>query len=491
MKQRFFTLLLLLAFLLPTSAVVAQEESEPPDDFDLENPMDQANQVAAGMGLTRIGGQSYFGFRIQPELALGKLGVGLDVPLLFSVEDGSFRLDEYTGGVGALRLIRHVRWGVKKRDPFYIRVGDMSGAFLGHGMLMNYYTNAASFEKRKVGAEMDILIRKTFGLEVIYTDFNPESFNLLGVRPYVRPFGQSGIPIVETFDIGVSYVTDHDNTTMKINDSTEVQPQYIEDGMNAFGADMGLIFINNRFLRLAGFAQYGYLMKNESDLLAQDMGLMARSPETSVEDSLLLMGYDDGSGFSVGLDFKFRFIANLFRVDARLERLWYNDYFVPQFYDAVYEMNKDAKVLSLGTAREKRGVYGTLTATVLNKFRIGGGLMLPDNPTDETPAMLQLMTDASDVIPRVVLRASYIKGNISTLKEAFTVDQRSLVSALVAYKVVEKPFVDLVAGVDYRWTYAQTNDGLFEATNHAMPYFGLVWKLPFGNNSEEGIREEE
>lgn len=143
------------------------------------------NQVTVPIGTTIIGGKTYISMRLQPELAFGKVGVGLDVPLLFST-DGKFRTDEYKGGIGALRVIRYVRYGVKHQDPIYVRVGDITGTSLGYGLIMYNFTNAVSFEKRKIGANVDLNYDMRFGMEAVYSDFN--RFSIIGFRPYIRPF---------------------------------------------------------------------------------------------------------------------------------------------------------------------------------------------------------------------------------------------------------------------------------------------------------------
>ena len=46
----------------------------------------------------------------------------------------------------------------------------------------------------------------------IYSDLNFNgSTKLLGIRPFMKPFGQSSIPIVETMEIGASSVSDYDD----------------------------------------------------------------------------------------------------------------------------------------------------------------------------------------------------------------------------------------------------------------------------------------
>jgi hypothetical protein len=479
-----FTLITTL-FITGLSMNLFAQEQDGLDAFEqMGEDYAQQSLLEAGLGVSQIGNQTYVGMRLQPELAIGKFGLGLDIPLFFNIQDGTFRTDEFTGGVGVLRLIRYARWGVKKRDPLYLRVGTLDNAYLGYGMLINHYTNATSFEKRKVGLSYDLLIKEQYGMEGIYSDFNFQSLNLVGIRPYVRPFGATDIPVLKTLDVGISFVTDHDNTSMKINDSTTIQNNtYISDGIFAYGADMGVHFVNNRFFRLTGFTQYGKLQKANSNSLPERFNEMASETESS-KDSSLLMNYDGGSGISAGLEANMMVGGNLVRVDARLERLWYNDYFIPHFFDASYEINKDARLIALGTAEEKKGVYGSLRGTVLDKISLEGSLLIPDNVSHTAPGMVQLQLDASQLIPKIAITGTYYKGELDgfSLDEVFTLDERSLTNLRVAYKI--KPW--LLLGVDYKWTYAQTEEGGFEATNHIMPYFGLSLPFNLGGSSTPG-----
>jgi hypothetical protein len=183
MKKILFNFLGALLFIaLMPFAAISQEEENPANEFsgfDVTNPMAQQSSLGALLGYTDIGGQKFIGMRIQPEFVLGKFAIGLDVPILFNIEDNfKLRTEEFKDGVGWFRMMRYVSWGVKKRDPVYIRVGDLTGSWIGYGILLDNYTNAVSFEKRKVGATFDVLVKNLVGVEGLYSDFDPTSFNL-------------------------------------------------------------------------------------------------------------------------------------------------------------------------------------------------------------------------------------------------------------------------------------------------------------------------
>lgn len=474
MKKQILALLftgLFLLFVMP--ATFAQEDEE----FDVSNPLDQASQLAAGLGYTNIGGDNFLGLRIQPELALGKLGFGLDVPLMFNLSTGKLRTEEFQGGVGWLRMVRYVRWGVKKRDPLYIRVGDITGSYLGFGMLINNYSNAVSFDRRKVGVTYDILVKNMVGVEGIYSDFDFASFNLFGIRPYIRPLGTTRIPILRTLEIGFSYVSDNDQT-MIVTDSLTIQNnKYLtENGMTGMAGDIGVQLMNNAFTHITLFAQYGRLNKVESAVLDNKLANTYALLPTADQATSLMNQYDAGTGMGAGIDFKFKLLGDVLRADARLERLWYTNHFTPSFFDAVYEMNKDAKIESLSTIEEKKGIYGSVSVTALSKIKVGGSLMIPDAVSEASPAFLELNLDASQLVEKVSLTGTYYKGGLTTMSDALVFDERSMAHVRAGYKLY--PF--LVIGMDYRWTWSVISDGTYEVSNYISPYFGFNFPFNFG-----------
>lgn len=465
---------------------------------DLLAMADSANVFAIPFGYTQIGETGYVGLRLQPELAFGKIGFGLDVPIMFSTKDGSFRSEEFQDGLGILRMIQYFRYGRKRRDPFYLKVGVLRRSYLGFGGLLNNYTNSPSFERRKVGIEFDIRTsNKFFGVEGLYSDIN--GLNLVAIRPYVRPFAQSLAPIISTFEIGVGVVHDRSKKALPVTSVTTALPitiptnaadtttdlrdtRYVNNGMTGFNVDAGITLLNIPFVKVDAYAQFAMLFKNNSDSLAKDLAVIAAAGHTGVND------YGTGSGFSAGVRARLNFIANIFAMEARLEYQNYSKFFRPQFFDAAYEINKDASILSLATdTTATDGIYGTLSGHVLNKIKITGGLQIPKNISASNPALLFVQGDATDLIPKVVLTGTYVKGNLTTLQDALVLDDRSLANIRAAYKL----YSWLTLGVDFRWTFAKVTDNAFdppkdkvEATRYIMPYVGVNIPL-FSNKSTD------
>ncbi len=435
-------------------------------DFDFLN---QPSTVNTNLGFTQIDNVQYFGIRFQPELSFGKLGFGLDVPLFFSLDGGDIRTEEYTDGVGYFRLINYIKWGKKKKDPLYIRLGNLNHTYLGYGILLNNYSNSVSYEKRKLGLSFDFEIGEKLGLEGIYSDLNPESITLLAFRPYYKPFGNLWTPIVNTIEFGVSYVTDHDQTKSLFKDVTN---KFLKNGMNAWAVDVGAFLLNTDFIDWTIFTQYGMLNKIKDKAIVDTIGYI--NPELQVIGN----DYTNGSGLSIGTAARMNIVSETFYLHARLERLWYTDYFIPQFFDIGYEINKDAKLSTLAVSKASQGIYSTLAAEIVDKMIISGSVLLPDNVNSTHPALVLLNINAPDLIKGFVISGSYFKDNILDIKDAFTLDENSQAMLRAAYKIL--PY--FVVGVDYKWSFIMQNSGYLEVDHQIMPYFGL--NIPINTNNE-------
>lgn len=459
------------------------------ENFDFSSGgLDKESSIGALFGYSKIGDEGFVGMRLKPDFNFGKFGVGLNIPIMFSTTDWSFRKDEFQDGIGLARIIDYVRYGVKKRDPFYARVGSLTGSYIGYGILLDNYTNVISFDKRKIGATFDVLVKNFFGVEGLYSDFDPTSKNLFAIRPYVKPLGMTKIPILKTADIGFSYVTDHDNTSIGLTDTTSRQNKYIVAGQKAWSVDMGVIPINRSFMQLKVYAQYGKLLKNTSSLLQDTLnnladslkgtGLDSDNPLIASNDVAGTNNYNSGNGFSIGADFRFNFGMKTLQLQARIERLWFTEFFMPQFYNVGYEIDKDAKLINLAQTDGKKGIYGSLTGVFMEKVLLGGSLMIPDKVSETAPATVLLNFDASKMFEKFMITGQYMKSNLVSLSDVFDKD-----GALATVRVAYKMYKFLNIGLDYRWTWVLNKEtGEYKANNYVSPYIGFSMPLNFGTD---------
>lgn len=433
------------------------------------NDLNEGNSVNGGVGFTQVGDATLVGLVLTPEFQIWKFGVGVNVPLMVDVNSGKVRTEIFKDGVGALRLIRYARFGVQKQDPFYVRVGELTGTMIGFGSLVNNYTNTLSYEKRKLGAHFDLLFAEKYGLEGMYSDFDPASRNLLALRPYYKPLGETSIPIVKTLEVGFTFVTDKDQTNILSADTTKNKYVYTKDGISAWAIDAGVILVNSKFLRIDFFTSYSRLNVS-SDTLDQTVALASLADPNN---NVLGDGFDNGGGFSVGTNFRFNFIADLFATDVRIERQIFSEHYLPQFFDAAYEINKDSKILGLAYVKQTSGIYGSIMGHVLNKVQIGGSLLLPDNVDEESPALLTINANMVRLADKFSFYGSYVKGNLTDLGDAFKFDDRSLAKIRTLYHINDF----FVTGMDYYWAFVEKKNGRYKASHYAMPYFGISYQF--------------
>ncbi|MBU2913173.1 hypothetical protein [Reichenbachiella agariperforans] len=440
------------------------KDKEPAEDFRAGlPPVNNGSAINGGFTYTVIDGKSYAGLVLAPELSLGKVGVGLDVPILYGIDDQSIRTEMYEDGVGALRLLSYVRYGQQKVDPVYVKVGSLPGTMIGYGGLVNNYSNSISYEKRKIGLHYDINVKGLAGIEGMYSDFDPSSFNLFAVRPYVRPLSWTFVPIVRSLEIGATYLSDHDQTHLLGTGDTNATYAFTKDGISAFNVDAGLTLLRVPFIQIDLFANYSKLNVSTPALLDS-----IDAQQTAGELTMPSDDFTDGSGISAGFNFRFHFIADLLSTDLRIERLSYSDYYLPQFFDTSYEIDKDGKLLSLASVEKMQGIYGSITGHILQKVNIGGSLLLPDHIGEAAPAVVTLTADVDRLFDKVSIHAKYFKGGLTELNDAFTLDERSLAKVRFVYHL--NRFI--VAGVDYFYTFTPTENG-YETTQYISPYFGL------------------
>ncbi len=505
MKKNWLISLILSVFLVFPFSSWAQDNNDDSEDWDIDIPQNVEEGIGGLLGVTSIDGSPYVTFNLKPELSFGKLGFGLDIPVMYSLQGEGLRTDLYTDGIGALRMLRYVRYGRKKRDNFYVRVGELRDARLGFGILINDYNNTISVEKRKLGVEFDVVFKKKYGLEVLYSDITPVSLNLMGIRPYYKPFGATGIPIIKTFEIGASFVTDHDKTVLaRTQDDAgnvlEYRNNYFLDGsgINAFSADMGFYIFRWNWLWWDVYAQAAYFSTIKSDSLTNWINTYGDDFQKGYLNS------NGGYGYSIGSDFKFRFLGNLLRINARAEKFWHTDYYIARFFNFAYMMDKDGEILKLTQARASKGTYARLSASVLDKIFFDASITLDSAGliiNDEHPAIVTMNLDLSQLSEKVTFKTSAAYAEVRSLDDIIKLKDNALFSTRIGYMVYELPIVKLQfhVGLDYHWTFANvynlatggTAQDWFKQTSYITPYFKISYPLNKKDKKKKQVSDDE
>lgn len=366
---------------------------------------DEMNQFQGGLGVTWIDGQSYTTFSISPDLSFGKFGIGLNIELLFNNEGGfEFRKQGWDKGAGILRAIRYLRYGYK-HNPVYVRIGTLDNATLGHGFLMWHYSNESNYDERKIGLEFDLDFEQ-FGFETVNSNFG--NLEILGGRLYYRPLYTTKIPVIKNLEFGATYVTDE----------ADPDSNGLGGGISSWGLDVGLPVI-------------------QSDLFYT----------TLYYDFAKINNF--GKGSAVGMEFGFPDVFGLLRLSAKVEKRFLGDEFLPGYFNALYELERELDKKSLlSLAQKTEGIFGQLAASILGKLKILGSYQRLNGV--ENSGLLHFETRLSDLIPSIRLRATYDKTGIKTFKDIRTLDYRSVATAELGYKTMQYIMVSMI----YRWNWS-------------------------------------
>lgn len=441
------TAILLLTLILLTSAYSQRRVQREP----IQPGTQTTGEFSGGLGLSWFDGKPYYLLNISPEIAFGKIGVGLDVNLRIGVNDGKIRKEDWNEPYDFLRAIRYVRYGLKG-DPFYARLGGLDYARLGHGTIVYYYKNNASYDDRKVGLEFDVDFGK-FGFESVLSDL--KKVGVFGIRGYVRPlkFTPAGnIPIIGNLELGATYATDLDKNAIAHYDSAQGKIVQDWERPDVIGLDVGLPIVKTKIF---GWDVYF--------------------------DYVKFLNY--GSGIAYGSNFEFRGLGIL-NIGAKIERRNFGDQFLPSYFNYFYEIerfnlrdtvNATSKLQALRNATKTAGTYGELIFTILGQLQIIGSYQ----QLDATPesGTLHLDLKLPQVLPTIVFDAGYDRRNIKDFGDVFRLDERSLLYAEVGYKPVKYIVISML----YQWTFKPIRAGeqtKYEVQKRVEPRVSFVF--PFG-----------
>ena len=435
------------------------------EDFRLGLPPNNPrNSVGGGLTFTRINDENYVGMSLYPEFKIGPVGIGLHIPLLYGIDSQEFRTEMFEDGLGPARIITFVRYGVKKAKPIYAKVGQLKGSFIGFGGLVRNYSNTTSFEKRKVGMEFDVNYHGLIGVEGLYSDFDPSSLNLAVIRGYLKPFNEVHFPLLRTFEVGALYVTDRDQTDILSEDRNKDKYLFTEQGISAVGADAGMDVLKIPFLTFSLYASASFLNVGTPALFD---ALGDLRPSVAEDD------FVKGKGFTYGANFRMNFSPEVFSVDLQVERFSHSKNYIPQFFDLSYEIDKDRKILALGHAKKLSGTYGGLALHILDRVIISGNLLIPDELSASSPATVQISTGVNRLFDKFTGRATYFRGNLSTLGDTFRLDENANVKAQIVYHI--NRFFDV--GTNYYWAFVPIENGNYKVSSTVSPYFGVSFEF--------------
>jgi len=374
-------------------------------EFQLPPGQTSGGSLQFGPGFTTIDDKNYLTFNIEPELAFGKLGFGLSIPLLYDLDESRIREIDWDSSRDYARIIRYVRWGVK-RDPLYVRVGELSNALLGHGFTVYYYNNNVDDNYPKRGMQLDIDFGK-FGFETMIGNFGRQE--LYGGRGYIRPLQllDKPVPIVKNFGLGATFITDRD--------SRLAQP------VNVFGLDLEQPIVHVDMADLYLYFDYSNISNWDSQ--------------------------DHGSGIAYGIATDIRGIAGLFQIGAKFEMRHLSEGFTAGLISPLWDIKKADIMAALPAAPKTNGWYGELVGTVIGRISLRGTYF--ETGDSVLGDQFVLHADANKLVPGVALQAFFVKQGIQEGSSLFTLDNNAMTIAEVGYR----PYPFMTVLMRYEWSY--------------------------------------
>ena len=335
----------------------------------------------SGFGFTFINGEPFLRFQLQPEIDLGKVGVGLGLVLLYSssdddehtifAEDGETWDDIST----ILRVVRYVRYG-HLSEPFYARFGAIDYATIGHGFIMSGYSN---YDRRGLRLNLSTETKKV-GFETIINNVGAPT--VFGGRIFARPLQreEGGIPLLNSLEFGATYLTD-----------IEPDPNLIPGGdpLIALGADIGFPLVHNKTLRLD---------------LYDDVAVLNTKANTAEIEGTNDVAIGNAIGIGVSLAQAF------FKVEYRT----FGERFYPTIFDYTYDAAKGIGPDFLGMdeadseGQARQGYFSMLAVKPIPQVNL---IATFEDYTTTEPKLYAGITE-SGIADRVSFRAFYIKRNI-------------------------------------------------------------------------------
>ncbi|HWR11403.1 MAG TPA: hypothetical protein VN445_06255 [Rectinemataceae bacterium] len=216
---------------------------------------------------TVITSWSKLGF--QPDLAMGKLGIGLDLTFRFKLyPDGSTPFVLYTpdwipmNGQTVfdvyLPKIMYLRYGKRGIDPLYVKLGSISDFGLANGLIVSDYANTKFLPQTRLfglqaGVDGALFKVPYFGVEALTG--NLANLDVIGGRVYIRPLAFMDASILGRIQIGGTAVVDRD-PLIYTTDAEIIASSYPATKLiYVYGADVTVPVVTGDVFSLTAFVE--------------------------------------------------------------------------------------------------------------------------------------------------------------------------------------------------------------------------------------------
>ncbi|GEM_PF-2398562 len=368
----------------PVSAPIpeAGEGDQPADDTskDSEDSKDKASvpnpfNFNLGIGQEIIDGVPYISIAMQPDLALGKFGIGLDVTLRINDSFSGLYKPDWDEWQDIVSKINYIRWD-KKGAPLFIKLGLLDDVYLGHGSIFYRYSNKVFLPSvRRIGAQFDLDLKK-FGWELFDDDIIDN--RIFGGRLYFRPFSESKIFFLNKLALGVTGAADID-----------LDPVFSpEKKVVLAGADLDIPLVKaGEFFTLILY--------------------------TDVVKNFHFNQKDEGLGITPG------FLFTLFGFNFIGEYHIYKPHFDGAYFNAFYDIERNFKLVNLESRTQSaEGWSIKMAKSILGLVSVGFDM---GANRDENPDMHFEVVMLKKIMDKIKFSMYYDKMNIPDVQDAFRI----------------------------------------------------------------------
>ena len=397
-----------------------------------------------GGGLTFIDSNAYIQLQLQPDIPLGKFGLGLDLVVLYNpfAEAGEPRFlaedaEDWNNPSTWLRLVRYIRYG-QPNEPFHFRFGELDYLTIGHGSIMSGYSN---YDRRGVQLNLRSSDNR-YGVETMLNDIGAPT--IFGGRAFFRPFQRTeNNNLLTRFEVGATYLTDINPSLQEID----------EEPLIVLGADVGFPIFETGTFRLNVYDDVVFLNTLTDSRTEGEADARGPAAEAVPANTTQLAW---GNAVGVG----FAWTRAVFKFEYRL----FSDGYIPSVFDYTYESAKVGlpqtevpQFLGLETGvAARRGFFSQLIWQPLPQLYFLGTF---EDYTDSEPKLYVGVTE-SGIVPRLSARAFYTKrdigegGDTDFFGDLFDLDEKSAFSVELRYAIY--PPLETIILREYRFRRVET-----------------------------------
>lgn len=485
-----------------------EDPIEDPETIDKPDPTPPADPFSMGLGIgsVTLDDVLYNQIALRPEINIGKIGVGLDL-VVYVDNEGNVRNDEWDiendPGV-LLDKILYIKYG-KKTETIWGKYGSIEGMTLGYGGLMSNYSNMMEFPTvRRVGLNTGLNIGP-IGFELFLANLKDLSRGgtVTGMRASYTV--SEDIPLT----IGINYVSDANMFSALKDKDEDSYPDVFDDfpdsssiwndtdgdgipdphvtidtarwdidadGDNIY--DYGLDGDDSISLKATPFSlkdnkakttalsfDIGYPVLN-SDLITLDLYLEYNKlnfPGFISKDSSFVRKDRSGTGITLpGVR------STLFGfINFSLEYRMINDFYIPQFFDQAYDLNRvttltsnnntiiKTKDMSLfdgridsGGSQSSSGLFGSAGFSLFNLVNFTASYANMKSDTTEIKSFSSYLNLNTENIPKISSAMAYFQRNNDDNPFDF---ENPSINTIMGYSIG----YELSKGVNLIWDFKQ------------------------------------